>query len=141
MCAPDKRIIKFIIQHHVLTLATSQNNEPWIAHCFYVYDAVENRFIFSSDLKTRHAQEAIKNQFVAGGIALETKIVGKIQGLQFQAIMKPLKDEALKAAKKMYLKKYPYAILMETTLWELSLTFLKLTDNNLGFGKKLIWKK
>ena len=40
--------------------------------------------------------------------------------------------------KKKYLKRFPYARLMETTLWTLKLSFVKYTDNRLGFGKKLI---
>jgi len=142
MTVPDNRIYKFIKKHHVLTLATAIGNEPYCAHCFFAFDEANNRVIFSSDLNTRHAREALKNKFVAGGIALETNIIGKIQGLQFQGIMQPLEnEEALKAGKKIYLKKFPYARLMETTLWEIRFSFLKLTDNNLGFGKKIIWEK
>ncbi len=32
-------------------------------------------------------------------------------------------------------------MLMETNLWIVELTYIKMTDNRLGFGKKLIWKK
>ena len=32
------------------------------------------------------------------------------------------------------------ARLMETHLWEMKLTFAKMTHNRLGFGKKLIWE-
>ncbi len=39
------------------------------------------------------------------------------------------------------MKRYPFAILMKTQLWVVDLDFIKLTDNRLGFGKKLIWKK
>ena len=38
----DKRIIEFINKHHVLTLATSRNNIPYSANCFYVYSEDEN---------------------------------------------------------------------------------------------------
>jgi uncharacterized protein YhbP (UPF0306 family) len=30
---------------------------------------------------------------------------------------------------------------MDTTLWILSIDYLKMTDNRLGFGKKLLWEK
>jgi len=30
---------------------------------------------------------------------------------------------------------------MKTNLWVVDLSFLKFTDNRLGFGKKLIWGK
>ena len=32
---PDSRIIKFLKKHHVMTLATSFNEETWCASCFY----------------------------------------------------------------------------------------------------------
>jgi len=51
-----------------------------------------------------------------------------------------LKGEELKMAKEQYVKAYPYARLMETHLWEMELTFAKMTHNRLGFGKKLIWE-
>jgi len=47
----DKRIIRFFRKHHVLTIATSNENEPWCASCFYVYLEEENAVVFTSDLK------------------------------------------------------------------------------------------
>jgi len=57
----DKRIIRFFRKHHVLTIATSHENEPWCASCFYVYLEEENALVFTSDLKTRHGQDFLKN--------------------------------------------------------------------------------
>jgi len=42
----DKRIIDFIKAHHLLTLATSKDNTPYCANCFYVYDEKKNWLIF-----------------------------------------------------------------------------------------------
>ena len=50
-------------------------------------------------------------------------------------------DETLKKYKTVYLKKFPFAILKNTALWYIEPTFLKFTDNRLGFGKKIIWEK
>ncbi len=137
----NKRIIDFIQQHHVLTLATSTKNIPYCANCFYVYLEKENLLVFTSDNDTKHIRNVMENKNVAGSIVLETKVVGKIRGIQFTGEMFELKGDLLKKAKKIYLKRFPYAALMKTTLWAVEITFLKLTDNRLGFGKKLIWKK
>ena len=137
----DKRIIDFIKAHHLLTLATTKDNIPYCANCFYVYDEKKNWLIFSSDKKTKHAQDYIANPNVAGSIALETKEVSKIQGMQLLGTILELKDEELKIAKKQYLKAFPYARLMELHLWAMQLTFIKMTHNRLGFGKKLLWAK
>jgi len=138
---PEKRIVDFIKKHHVLTLATKSENELWCANCFYVYDEEENSLIFTSDIDTRHVSEALKNNFVAGSIVLETSVIGKTQGIQFQGkFIKPEKEQ-LKTAKTHYLLRFPFATLMNTTLWVVELSHIKMTDNRLGFGKKLIWKK
>lgn len=135
----DDRIIRFIRKHHVLTVATSVNNEPWCASCFYVYLREENSLVFTTDHKTRHGQEFIKNPHVAGSIVLETIIIGKIRGVQFRGIVSEPSGELASKAKRAYLLKFPPAALMETHLWVLKLTHIKLTDNRLGFGKKVVW--
>jgi len=136
----DSRIIEFIKEHHVLTIATSVNNSPHCANCFYAYSEKDNVFIFTSDIDTKHGADFSKNPKVGGSIVLETKTIGKIQGIQFNGIIKKTEGDELKTAKKLYLKAFPYAVLMKTTLWSLDLTFIKMTHNKLGFGKKLIWQ-
>ncbi|MCK5846369.1 MAG: pyridoxamine 5'-phosphate oxidase family protein [Bacteroidales bacterium] len=137
----DKKITDFIGEHHVLTITTSDNNQPYTANCFFVYDKENISFLFTSDPKTRHGIEMLQNSKVAANIVLETKAVGKIQGLQITGEVEALTGSADKKAKLKYLKSYPYAILKLETMWELKVNFYKLTDNRLGFGKKLIWKK
>ena len=136
----DKAIVEFISEHHLLTLATSKDNVAYCCNVFYVFNQENNSFIFSSDTKTKLAQDFIANPNVAGTIALETKEISKIQGVQLLGEIQELKGEELKMAKEQYVKAYPYARLMETHLWEMELTFAKMTHNRLGFGKKLIWE-
>jgi len=141
MQAIDSKVIEFINEHHVLTLATSRNNEPYCANCFYVYLEDENVFVFTSDLETKHIQDVELQNKVAASIVLETTMVGKIQGIQLTGVLFMPENELKQKISKAYLKKYPFAVLMKTTLWVLEPDFLKFTDNRLGFGKKLIWKK
>ena len=135
----DSRVIKFFRKHHVLTIATSVENEPWCANCFYVYLEDENSLVFTTDYETRHGQEFLKNSLVAGSVVLETLLIGRIRGIQFQGIVQEPGGDLLSKAKKAYLKRIPVAVLMDTRLWVVRLTFIKMTDNRLGFGKKLIW--
>ena len=132
----DQRIIDFIKRHHVLTLATVSNEgEPYCAACFYAYDKERNRLIFTSDDTTRHAQQMLQSAKVAIGITLETRIVGKVQGAQICGIALRGNDED----RKIYVKRFPYAAVAPLNLWAVEPTFIKFTDNTLGFGKKLIW--
>jgi len=43
--------------------------------------------------------------------------------------------------KALYIKRFPYAAVADLQLWRMEADFMKLTDNTLGFGKKLIWQK
>ena len=79
----------------------------------------------------------MQNANVAIGITLETRIVGKVQGAQICGIAERGSDED----KKMYIKRFPYAAVAPLNIWAVKPTFIKLTDNTLGFGKKLIWQR
>ncbi|MFN8240690.1 MAG: pyridoxamine 5'-phosphate oxidase family protein [Bacteroidales bacterium] len=137
----DSRIVKFLRKHHVLTIATSSGNEPWCASCFYVYMEEDNALVFTTSADTRHGREFVDNNLVAGTVVLETNIIGKIRGIQFQGIVSEPEGAAHDRARGAYLKRFPVAALMDTHLWTVRLTHIKMTDNRLGFGKKLIWKK
>jgi uncharacterized protein YhbP (UPF0306 family) len=136
---PDIAFVRFLKKHHVLTLATSFENKPWCANCFYTYMEDENALVFTSDKHTRHATEAVQNPFVSGSVVLETMVVGKIQGIQFEGHM--FEANGFDKYKMAYLKRFPFAVLSSTSIWVIDLSHMKLTDNRLGFGKKLIWKK
>jgi len=134
----DKKIEKFITSHHVLTLATSTTDgHPYCCNIFYAYNKQEGAFIFTSDDHTHHAQMMSNNPRVAASIVLETRIVGKVQGLQITGEVKRATD----GDKALYIKRFPYAAVADLQLWRLEADFMKLTDNTLGFGKKLIWQK
>lgn len=133
----DERFIKFIKKHHVLTLATvNGEGMPYVANCFYAFDAKRNLFVFTSDLATRHGAEMAANSSVALSIVLETRIVGRVQGLQVTGRAERGDDEA----RKCYIKRFPYAAAADLELWMVEPTMMKLTDNTLGFGKKLVWQ-
>jgi uncharacterized protein YhbP (UPF0306 family) len=137
----DGRIVRFLKKHHVLTLATAVDNMPYCANLFYAWLEPEQAFVFTSSPDTKHAADALINSDVAGSVVLETRIVGNVQGVQFRGRMYRPAGEALQRAKKRYLRRFPYAAAMELELWLLEVTWLKLSDNTLGFGKKLIWER
>ena len=135
----DQRIIRFLQKHHVFTLATSNMNAPYVCSCFYVYLKKENLLVFTSDPGTRHVRELENQPKVAGAVALETMVTGRIQGIQLTGDCRLLEGELLDVARSAYHKRFPVSLLMELTLWGLSPDYIKMTHNSLGFGKKLIW--
>ncbi len=133
----DEKIGRFIEKHHLLSLATFRES-LWCCSAFYAFDKESGAFIIASDERTLHIQNAKMDKRVAGTIAQETKVVGKIQGVQFTGEIFFVEDEAQRA---LYLKRFPYALAMNPTLWKIELDGIKMTDNTLGFGKKLIWNR
>lgn len=137
---PEKQITEFIHKHHVFTLATSADNIPYTCSCFYVYIDELNLFVFTSDHGTRHVDEMLAQPIVSGAVALETTMIGKIQGIQFTGNSTELTGELYDKAEKAYLHKFPLANFKKLTLWGIVPDFIKMTHNRLGFGKKLIWR-
>ncbi len=134
----DPKIEKFISKHHVLTLATATPcGEPYCSNAFYAYSKGEGAFVFTSDTTTHHGAMMLENSRVAASVVLETRVVGRVQGLQITGRVMP----ALEGDKTLYLKRFPYAAVADLTLWRLEADMLKLTDNTLGFGRKLIWHR
>ena len=134
-----KRIKTLLRRHHVLSIATVSENGPWCASCFYAWDEENNTLIITTETTTRHGSEFLANPSVAGTIALETWRVGRIRGIQFTGTVSQPAAEELSRAKKIYLRRFPYAAITDLHLWVISLDYIKLTDNRLGFGKKIIW--
>lgn len=130
MSVIDDRIVKFIKNHHVLTLATSSEAGVWCCNLFYAYH--DGRLIFTSKRDTRHISEG-ENSSVAASIVLESKIIGNLQGAQIVGRLTSGND----AEKAIYLKRFPYAALSLESMWVISITSIKFTDNKLGFGTKL----
>jgi uncharacterized protein YhbP (UPF0306 family) len=127
--------------------------QPWCAHAFYAWVAAPGgdgavasdgewrggSFVFTTAEGTRHGAEMAANQRVAAAIALETRVVGRLQGLQIEGTVHRPEGAELTAARRAYLRRFPYAAAMpDLELWTLSPSLMKLTDNTLGFGKKLI---
>lgn len=139
----DARIIKVLKKHHIFTLATSSNNLPYCCTCFYAYYSEGNEIIFTSEKDTRHISEALLQKHIAGNIALETKLIGIIRGIQFTGLISEISEKDREKYVKIYTHRFPYVkhLLKEAIFWKIEPDFFKLTDNKLGFGKKIIWNK
>ena len=132
-----QKIELFIAEHHVMTLATSRDNIPQACNLFYAYVSETSSFVVASDETTEHSANVAANAQVAAAIVLETKSVGKIRGVQIKGTMRRAGEREGKA----YFEAFPYAKVMNPTLWVIEPHHMKLTDNRLGFGKKLIWTR
>jgi len=134
---PLDKIESFLDNHHVLSLATSYDGEISVCSLFYVFLKDEHSFIVASSDETTHINHIKNNKNIAGNIVLETKIVGKIQGVQFRGKFLLLENHQLKDY---YFKAFSYAKILSPKLWQIKVNYFKMTDNRLGFGKKIIWE-
>lgn len=137
----DTSIVKFLTERKVITLATSVNNQPYCAHCFFAFDSESDRLLFLSDGTTRHITEALQNQMVGGTVNSESVSVAKLQGIQFTGTFIQPDKEAEKHMYQVYYAKYPFARAKPAPIWAIELHTIKMTDNTLGFGTKHHWSK
>ncbi len=133
-------MVNYINENKVLTMATSVNDVPYCANCFYVFDEENKTLIFLSDSSTRHISEGVGNNSVAGTINKNVSTVAKIQGIQFTGKFIDPTEEEQKHFYEVYYDKFPFARAKPSPIWGIKLSWIKMTDNTLGFGKKLIWE-
>ena len=133
----SEKFDKFLKQKHLLSLAVMHENAPYACSCFYAYDENLKIFVIACDEDTTHIKAILANSSVSGTIALDTKIIGKIKGVQFLGNMK----KANLNESEIYFSKFPFAKAINPILWTIEISWIKFTDNTLGFGKKIIWER
>ncbi|KAB0613291.1 pyridoxamine 5'-phosphate oxidase family protein [Campylobacter hyointestinalis] len=133
----DEKIIQFIKQMNLLTLGVINEGVPYLSSCFYAYDEEKNSLFIASSKDSTHIKAISNLDKVAICIALDTKIIGMIKGVQASGVIS-LGDIKAKTA---YFKRFPYALPLNPDIYEIKLSWVKYTDNALGFGKKLYWLK
>ena len=139
--AMPEQIITFLEEQTVVTIATSVNDQPYCASCYYAYVPGDNLLVFKSDSDTRHIEEALQNNQVGGTVLPDNVTKVKPKGVQFTGIFSKAESGIGEKAKKAYLKKYPVAGIFRGDIWVIELSKIKFTDNTLVFGKKTLWER
>lgn len=127
----------FLSRMKLLSLAVLRDNLPYCFSAFYAYDVQNKELIISSSSDTQHIKAIFSNRHVSGTIALDTKFVARIKGVQFTGQIRSADERAAT----LYLKRFPFARAMDAEFYTIRLDWMKLTDNTLTFGKKLIWER
>lgn len=122
-----------------MTLATiDEQGLPWCSNLFYAYLPQTNELIFTSGESTAHVAHFTARPQVAASILLESRVIGKLQGVQLCGIVSQATDELYKDQ---FLKAFPYAVFSLKEMWRMEITSAKYTDNTLGFGTKLHYNR
>ena len=134
----DERIVKFLKKMHLASVCTiDDDGQPYAFSAFYAFDEISFSLLLASSNESSHIKFLKNSKLVAGTVALDTKIVGKIEGVQFQGAMR----ETSESEREIYFKRFFYAKAMNPKIWSISLEKVKFTSNTLGFGKKIFWQK
>ncbi|CAI0852205.1 Uncharacterized protein conserved in bacteria [Serratia quinivorans] len=137
----QQQIAHFLSKQHVLTLCAGNGMDMWCANCFYVFDAERMALWLMTETHTRHGELMLQNSRVVGTIAPKPKTIALIRGVQYRAEAVMLSGDEERLARARYCKRFPVAKVMKAPVWQLSLQEVKMTDNTLGFGKKLHWTR
>lgn len=137
----QQQIAHFLSKQHVLTLCAGNGLDMWCANCFYVFDAECMALWLMTETHTRHGELMLLNSRVVGTIAPKPKTIALIRGVQYRAEAVMLSGDEEQHARARYCKRFPIAKVMKAPVWQLSLQEVKMTDNTLGFGKKLHWTR
>lgn len=134
------KLMEFIQQNHVVSLACSHQEEIWAASCFYVFDSKHNRLIVLTKQSTQHGKMMLANPHIAGTIAAQPDNIQDIEGIQFTAIAQRLTDSKAEQARLLYTARHPIAKLIPSDVWEIRFTRIKHTENRLTFAQKTEWQ-
>jgi uncharacterized protein len=144
------RLLAFLRDHKVLTLAVNDaGNQPYAAALFYVVDD-ELRFYVLTDPGTRHGQAMLVQPAVAGTVQRDRQEWREIQGVQFRGQGRQLAADDRSRAWELYVAQYSFllsgnakltAALAKTAMWCIEPEWMRLIDNRLGFGHKEEWTR
>lgn len=134
-------ISRWLGKQHVVSYCVANDQDIWCANAFYLYDAQDAVFYLLSDTQTRHGQISGARTRVAGTVSGQTNSVALIRGVQFKGELRLLEGEVSVGVRERYNRRFPVARTMLASAWGIRLDELKLTDNTLGFGKKVIWQR
>lgn len=138
----EKKITDFIRENKIAAICcTDDDNIPYCFHCFYAFDEKNCLLFFKSSSQTFHSKLLSKNPQIAGSILPEKIEMIALKGVQLlgTVLYKGIPDQINPGA--FYHKRFPLALVKPGDVWCIQLEMIKMTDNSLLFGKKLLWNK
>lgn len=138
---PDS-IKKFLQENKVVSVCfVDDQHQPHCINCFYAFDEDDISLIFKSTYGTKHELLIKPNAPVAGTILPDQIQITSLKGIQFNGFVRS--DFVLGGAtfNGHYAKAFPMSLMLPGYFWIVKLSFIKYTDNTLGFGNKTLWNK
>ena len=120
--------------------AIDEEGLPYCFSCFYAFDEANAKLYFKSGPGTHHGKIMQVKHQCSGTVVPDALDPLQIKGIQFKALAKKLSLFDM-APSILYHARHPLATAIPGELWELSLQWIKFTDNTQGFGSKLLWER
>lgn len=90
----DKIVSEYIEKSLHMSLATTNDNKPWVCEVHFVYDDNFKHLYFRSLKSRRHSQDIAKNPNVAGNIVRQHGQGEYPHAIYFEGQASPIEDEA-----------------------------------------------
>ncbi|HEY51960.1 MAG TPA: pyridoxamine 5'-phosphate oxidase [Caldilineae bacterium] len=145
----SSRILSFLTAHNTLTLATiGPKGRPHACALFYAVGPGPTLY-FLSDPATTHAQHIGAGSQIAAAIQQDGQDWREIRGLQLHGFAAPCLTANEKAtAHQIYAARFPFVAtasrlaeaLARARYYQIAPSWMRLTDNTLGFGHKEEWQ-
>jgi len=140
----QERILQVLDKTHLMSLAVSDENGPWVADLIFIHDKNLNVY-WMSDPKTRHSMAILKNHRVAASITASTKskepnfggqiegVAAQLKGIQFDLLIKHLAKRGYQKPKLSEAKK-----ILDGDLWYKLKTFKigLIDEENFGYERQ-----
>jgi uncharacterized protein len=140
--AMDEHISEYIKKQTVASVCcVGTEGDPYCFSCFYGFDAQKGLLYFKSSVGAKHTGILQRNRQVAGTIQPDALNKLHIKGVQFTGVVLLREDPVSVAGSSAYHRAFPFALAMPGDVYTIQLDTIKLTDNKLGFGKKLTWER
>lgn len=135
-------IVRYIGEQSIATICcVDPEGHPHCFNCYYTFNEEQQQLYFKSQEGSLHSQLLHSNPFVAGTILPDRLNKLMTQGVQFQG--KASWEDPLhpNQANHLYHKHLPIAMAKAGHVWTIQLNSVKLTENSLGFAKKVTWER
>lgn len=132
----------FISKNKIASICfVTEQNQPYCVTCFYYFDKASFSLVFKSSKGTTHDSFIREGAIISGTILPDKLDFLKLKGIQFSGVLMKEDEIESNGLKGKYTKKYLIGAAIPGYVWAARLTFVKFTDNSLGFGSKSIWQE
>jgi uncharacterized protein YhbP (UPF0306 family) len=144
-----ERLVVYLREHRVATLAVEATGQPHAAAVFYAADD-DLGLVFVSDPLSRHGQALLALGTVAGTVQSDRQEWHEITGVQFHGNVRQLAGAERGRGWELYTARFPFLLtdnvvltgaLAKSALWKIEPDWMRLIDNRLGFGHKEDWHR